>query len=90
MQKGLEERINILRSYYQDAEHFYGQQLKDLRPSLAQPHDLVDALCLCITACLGYQCRLSRLQETSTQDDFGIEMNMHYFDPNSIAKESAL
>ena len=82
-QKGLDERIRILRNYYQDVERFYGRQLKDLHPSLAQAHDLVDALCLCITACLGYQYRLSRLQETSTQDDFGIEMNMYYFDPKA-------
>ena len=86
-QKGLDERIRILRNYYQDVERFYGHQRKDLHPSLAQPHDLVDALCLCITACLGYQYRLSRLQETSTQDDFGIEMNMHFFDPNSMVSD---
>ena len=82
-QKGLDERISILQNYDQEVKRFYGQQRKDLRPSLAQPHDLVDALCLCITACLGYQYRLSRLQETSTQDDFGIEMNMYYFDPKA-------
>jgi predicted RNase H-like nuclease len=89
-QKGLDERISILRNYYQDVEHFYRQQLKDLHPSIAQPHDLVDALCLCITASLGGQYRLSRLQKTFTQDDFGIEMNMHYFDPNCMVIDSIL
>ena len=79
--KGIEERIEILRSYDDRAAVFLEQYRQKYPRKVLKEDDLVDAFCLAITGKLGLFHGFQQISGDHTHDEQGIEMSLYYYDP---------
>ncbi len=79
--RGIEERLKILERFDHRIEKAYVNARKQYPKSIVANDDIVDALCLLITAILGRRYGFSIISGKNKKDSKGIEMGMYYYNP---------
>ncbi|MCG8309493.1 MAG: DUF429 domain-containing protein, partial [Cytophagales bacterium] len=79
---GIYERLDILERFFPGVYHRFAKAKNKRLLKWAQPDDLVDAMCLGVTARLGFEFGFEKLVGSSSADENNIEMCMYYFDPS--------
>ena len=75
--EGTAERLEILMKYDQRSSKIYNKALQDYKRKEVAKDDILDAMCLAITAQLSVKAG-HRIPPDPVLDEFGIEMAIHY------------
>lgn len=81
---GVNERLNILNRFEAEASALAHRFSKNYLSKHMRLDDIVDALCLAITARFGLGYGFSRVRGSHSLDVMGFEMGLYYFDPTSL------
>lgn len=79
--RGIEERLKILEKFEPRIDKAYIDARKQYPKSTVANDDIIDALCLLITAILGRKYGFKIISGKNKKDSKGIEMGMYYFNP---------
>lgn len=82
-QKGVKERLNILSRLEAKAPALVDGFSKDYPSKHMRLDDIVDALCLAITAKFGFHHGFQQVNGSHSHDVHGFEMGLYYFDPTN-------
>ena len=85
-ENGIIERLHILSQFKPEAEKLYNLGLKKYRRKEIAKDDLLDAMCLAITAELS-ELYGKRIPIQPEKDEYGIEMAIHYADLSRLHKK---
>jgi 8-oxo-dGTP diphosphatase len=77
--EGIEHRLRILENYYTGISIYSQKVRKQFRYNTVRFDDIVDALCLAITASLGMQHGLNSITGSGKLDAEGIEIGIYYY-----------
>lgn len=82
--RGIKERLEILMKFEPQINKAYRDARKQYPISEVANDDIVDALCLLITARLGSENGFSVIEGLNKKDSKGIDMKMYYHKPQKI------
>ncbi len=78
---GIQERLNILENYEPEIKHSFERARQKFNRKEVKDDDIVDALCLMVTATLGVKDKFQYIKGASTPDSRGLEMCLVYYLP---------
>ena len=74
LEKGITDRVQVLSMFLQDLSKDYVE--KSAEKLVCEPDDILDAVCLAVTANLDAQGRTGIIPENPSTDDKGLKMQM--------------
>lgn len=78
---GIEERLNILLKYQENIRSVFEKATTAFKASQVKKDDIIDALCLAITAKYGLFYGFEKITGSNKMDAQAIEMSIYYFNP---------
>jgi predicted RNase H-like nuclease len=82
--RGIDERLQILSMYKEDIHEAFKQAYNEHKCHELKVDDIVDSLCLFVVGELGTLYGFSKVTGTTKFDEYGINLNLYYFDPRNL------
>lgn len=82
--RGVEERLDILSNFEENISVYFYKGCSQFKASQVRRDDIVDALCLAVTAKYGHKSGFRKISCSNNLDVQGIEMNMYYYQPAKL------
>jgi predicted RNase H-like nuclease len=76
--EGISERLILLNKFYGKAEEFYNEILKNTQRNKVKPDDIVDAICLAVSAMAEQKEGMKSITGQDLYDSNGILMALYY------------
>ncbi len=81
---GIKERLNILEDYQPEIKTIFDRGREKCNRKDVKDNDIVDALCLMVTATLGIEDKFQYIKGSKLLDSRGIEMGLYYYLPEKV------
>lgn len=82
--QGMEERLDILSKFEKNIRKHFNEGSSGFKASQVKKDDIVDALCLVVTAKNGLKSGFKKISGANKMDAQDIEMSMYYYQPAKL------